>query len=1269
MYAINRQIPGRTCGSKTHWQAPLRCFSVLRSLMLMGVLMQVPAASAIDISDSPLELHVNAPAPVVMLVWDDSSSMDGEFMTLEPKGLFDDKKYLFPDEAWRPSPDHVDGRQRALCGNQLRMWRSQWSGYNRMYYDPRREYRPWPATARHPFGPADAQRPWSDPVHTDANAARLLLSSPFFNVAGAKQSISIPNAHYFILDDSNANGKADKAERIYLVAWQDADGDQVLDLGNTIADDHRRYYRFNDDGDGVVEDDELRPLLSEDDRNGLMKLLLEDRTGAERRRTDGEELQNFANWFTYHRRREFAAKAAAARLITGLDRAYIGIYALNRAPRIAAQPMLVTGGNASTTNPGHLSDSANPTAGTGEKVLDALYVAQSDGETPLRMALAQVGRYFDQASASTLVPAAFKPAEQGGGCQSAHAVVISDGFWNGEFSGIGNADGDQGEPYGDAWQGTLADVAMYYYNKDLAADLPDQVPPHSCDGAVHQHLRTNVLSFGVSGSIDLPGLEANGAAPDLCLAVSEMPPPAWPRPEAGQSAMIDDLLHAAVNGRGIVFPVGDPQVLIDVLKDRSGAKGAVSQAGPTVGGLELNDRSVIYQVRYRPGEWTGDVLAFACNPSSADMELEADGAIWHAAAYLAPSDAAWEARRIVTYGGRWREPQGVPFRYSELSDGQRLSLGSDLNPGSASDRRAAELLEYIRGREFRHLRKRSSLLGDIVHSAPVLVGDTLLAGANDGMLHAFDVQTGRERFAYVPNLVYGQLPMLSRSDYATHHRFYVDAPPYAGEVLEDRYRRKTYLLGGLGKGGKGYYCLCLQDRRRTRTDVGWSAYETLFSVDDIDAGAAEKDVSRMVMWEYPKYPIDDDLTDNDGDGAVDEPDESDPDIGYAFGQGYVVNANAPDGNYRPVAVFANGYNSSRGRAVLYIIDAAEGKLIRKIDTGAGGDNGLSVPALIDVNLDRCVDYVYAGDLKGNLWKFDLSSDRPERWGVAYGEDLDRNGVIDYSQGDVPQPVFQAGEQQPITARPDVMTMSSICAPEAPGYMLVFGTGKYLGASDFHDIRQQSIYGLWDFGDDDDDSETLGRLVNRSTGLLSSGLRLARRHIGVQFSREGAIYRQLSESRMEYTTGDDDGDMDGVAANNRTRTQKNNPIELAGWFLDFPIMQDSKVMPAERVTGRAVIRHGQAVILSFLPTGRPCEQGGYSWVYILDGCGEAASPKPLLDIAKTPKRYEGRLNDSVVVLKNAAAPGRDAILCSDLSGRIIQEELFGEMWGKVFWRQD
>ncbi|MDA8138993.1 MAG: PilC/PilY family type IV pilus protein [Desulfobacteraceae bacterium] len=1232
-------------------------------------------AFAIDISDTPLDAVVNAPAPNVMLVWDDSSSMQAEFMTNAPDGLFAHCFYLFRPPADQPGQGQINPDQPTLDENQRRLWRSQWWGYNHLYYNPSVEYRPWPATSRYRLAEADLNRPWSEPVQLGAGAPRIDLSETFFQVRNGNHLISIPNAHYFVHRDQNANGTLDPGEPIYLVTWQDANQDGRLEISNQNIADQRLYFRFSDNGDGRVGDNELAPVLSEIEKNAIRPAIHDENRRFVRFKTDREDLQNFANWISYHRRREFAAKSAVAQFIAHAGQKYIGIYALNRAPRLGVQPV-----HLSPTQPGGAAsrpaDTSRTTSADGvETLLNALYKSESKGKKPLRTALDQVGKYFDQRSTSSLGASPVLPEKQGGQCQRNYAVIISDGFWNDEFAGVGNADGNWPPPFRDTWPDTLADVAMYYFSHDLAPDLPDLVPANACDTFGHQHMVTHAISFGAHGTLKVDDLDNNGITDnpgyrqDPCFLSSQTPRPIWPQPMAGQPSTVDDLWHAAINGHGLYYYAEDESSLLDALDHLFGLAGTSAAASAmTISGESLSDQTVIYQARYDSREWTGDLLAFSVSAQNSANELNSGNALWSAADQLRRARINPDTRRIVTYGGPWQNPQGIPLRYDALSEQQKQQLRLHAAAGAGSDKEDRDVLDFIRGKEFPQFRQRSVLLGDIVHSAPAVWGDTVFVGANDGMLHAFDAHNGKEKFAYVPGLVFDHLKQLCSTEYINHHRYFVDATPYIGEVLEELYQRKTYLLGGLGKGGKGYYCLQLAGRRRTQSGTSFGAYQSLFSMDDMGQGASEDDFSRLVLWEYPRPDSSKDDMDNDDDGLRDEPDEIDSDMGFSFGQGYVVNANALDGTFRPVAIFGNGYNSPNGHAVLYILDLRTGMPLRKIDTGAAEDNGLSTPALIDVNLDRCVDYVYAGDLKGNLWKFDLRATEPALWGVAYGEDRDGNGIIDASQGDLPRPVFQA-TGQPITGRPDVMFMANACTPQAPGFMVIFGTGKYLAEADRDDLSPQSIYGLWDYGDDGDDSEYLGSLIDRASGRLSSGLMLSPISVSLQTTQDGRTVRQFGEWKADYGTTPDLEDGDGISKNNDRKNQEANPQQFAGWFFDFPQPPDPAAEPGERVTGPATIRAGSAVIVSFAPLSGPCQCGGASWLYLMNACGQNSPPPQGQESAFLARRFTDRIGDQPLILKDPNHPTQDLILYGDPAGGIYKQAFDGEVWGKVFWRQN
>jgi type IV pilus assembly protein PilY1 len=1245
--------------------APLIC-------ILFVCLLAFEEAHAVDISDVPLEAAIVTAPPVVMYVFDNSGSMDLEFLTDETQGLFQGAYYLFPDAAYSPEPEHGLGPGHALSATERRRWHSQWAGYNRLYYSPRQSYTPWPATRNHTFAQADLHHPSSNPVRLQGTNPSLAMAGVFFSVRYGREQIVVANAHYFTFHDADGSGRLDRGETVYLVTWADDDRDGLLDLDKTGGTDGRRYYRLEDDGDGLVEDGELIPVSDASEKK-LIRPVDRDRHDL----TDREELQNFVNWFSYYRRRVLTAKAVTAQAIYNSGRMYVGLYAVNAGPRISVR----------------LLEGSAPRTGviTGEdpavELLDALYAIESKGNTPLRLALNQVGRYLQTDSPSALGVSPLRWSG-GQGCQRACAVVVSDGFWNDGFSGAGNADGDKGRPYADDWSDTLADIAMAYYEADLGPDLPDTVPVTRCDGAARQHMNTYALAPGLGDGAAGYAANFGSLPPAACLSDDPSVDGNWrqlpddPGVEGGSHApeqpfsppgllgavAREGLRHAALNGHGRFFDTGLLQdVALGLPQSLDIANTSVNATDVVVNGMAISADTRAYQVSYRAGSWSGQVTAHGLNVGTGPKGVVLGPPLWRAADLL-PGDAngIGEQRRIITYGGRWQEPRGVEFRYDRLSDGQKAALGSDLASGSNADERAAAIVDYIRGEPLVDGRARETLLGDIVYSTPVLVGRTLFVGANDGMLHAFDVESGAERFAYTPHLTVDHLPTLAQIDYADRHRCYVDGPLHAGEVVVGEFRRMTYLTGGLGKGGKGYFCLLAGSRERPLIDGAFAEYRWVFHVDDLGAGDPEYRIAELVRWEYPRPDASVDEMDNDGDGMVDEPGEFDPNMGYSFGAAYAVNANCPKESYRPVVIFGNGYNSHRRQALLYVLDAERGTLVRVIDTGAGGDNGLSTPALIDANLDRRVDYAYAGDLNGNLWKFDLTDEDPEKWGVAYGADHNADGVIDAADGDEPVPLFQT-QGQPITGRPDVMVMHGGCEAQAHGYMVFFGTGRYLGAPDRYDASQQSLYGIWDYGDDSDDGEYLGRLTDRSSGRLSSGLYLVPKQVVEESAVDGTPTRRLDSDVLAYDMAKDGEDSDGIAANNDSAVREDNPARIAGWFLDFPTAGENPEASAERTVGDVTIRDGKIVVASYIPDSRPCGGGGRSWLYLLTAC-TGDSPSASMDEPLLSRGYPGKISHRPVIVKDMAHPRRDLILFGDSTGEIQGLEMAGENWGKVYWWQ-
>jgi type IV pilus assembly protein PilY1 len=300
------------------------------------------------------------------------------------------------------------------------------------------------------------------------------------------------------------------------------------------------------------------------------------------------------------------------------------------------------------------------------------------------------------------------------------------------------------------------------------------------------------------------------------------------------------------------------------------------------------------------------------------------------------------------------------------------------------------------------------------------------------------------------------------------------------------------------------------------------------------------------------------------------PSEADPDMGFSYSKPVVVRSY--DENHPWIVIFGNGYNSADGNAVLYILDPSKepngGLLMRKFNIGGKPDNGLSSPTPVDVNWDNVVDYVYAGDLKGNLWKFDLTANNFNDWDVAF------------YKNSTPEPLFQAAGPndtiQPITTKPEVTLH-----PEF-GYFILFGTGKFLGDDDFADDSIQSVYGIWDFGDDEDNEEFLGTLQRGKTQELSNLDKLV-----------SLVKQELTDFAYALPNGKivnvrvlTQNEPQWIVETDNSGQNPNPSITVAnhaGWYFDLP--------PRERVDQDVLLREGKLIVIGWQPDTYQCTPGG------------------------------------------------------------------------------
>ena len=465
-----------------------------------------------------------------------------------------------------------------------------------------------------------------------------------------------------------------------------------------------------------------------------------------------------------------------------------------------------------------------------------------------------------------------------------------------------------------------------------------------------------------------------------------------------------------------------------------------------IGPMELSNTDLSngakgYRGWFENGSWQGDLVEYDITSGgvlSTSIDLgtgtptqSPGGGNWSALlrfAETADGRSHWgntTGRRIVfsnNYGNNQRA-----FRWENLDIYQKAAL-DNLTPVDATIN-PSPVLNFLRGDRSnegagKSMRTRFSVLGDIIHSNPEYVGAPegdytdpeyvtfkndnkdrvarIYVGANDGMLHAFNANNGQEIWAYVPSMLIPKMKRLAGVPYS--HTYFVDG----GITVQDAKINgawSTVLVGSLGAGGRGLYALDVTSP--------WLGSE-----------ASAAGTNKKIMWEERAENT-----------SPDDPETgANPDIGYIFDASTIAQLN--DGKW--YAVFGNGIASDNGEAVLMMkelrTDYGDSTTI-KIRTGSGTDNGLSAPALVDTNNDGKADIAWAGDIKGDLWRFDLSG---TTWTKAYK-------------------AYDGDPSQPITTAPDVTNHPQF------GHLVLFGTGKLHEEADLSTTAPQALYGIWDTG--------------------------------------------------------------------------------------------------------------------------------------------------------------------------------------------------------------
>ncbi|NMY16754.1 pilus assembly protein PilY [Pseudomonas sp. WS 5019] len=731
----------------------------------------------------------------------------------------------------------------------------------------------------------------------------------------------------------------------------------------------------------------------------------------------------------------------------------------------------------------------------------------------------------------------------------------------------------QRRPYYDTTKDTLADLAMHYWATDLNPNLANRIPAYipfksgdtttdywdpRNDPATWQHMTNFVMGLGLTQSLnntDVPWAGSTFAGTGYSSLVSGTAN--WPAASSSSANNVYDLWHAAINSRGEFFSVDSPEAMVqafdDILKRIADRKSTAARPAINSGQVSADENdegkviTVSYQTSYASDDnWSGDVKRFEKSWNAQNNAFET-AQIWSAESQVPP----WASRNIKIAGDS--NNGMVNFTWANAGSASTVGtlaywLSRDPENSNVVDNRAEQRLEYLRGNrsgEGTTFRQRSGVLGDFFSSTPAVVSGArylvnvtnaleknntytefakeaakrtprLYVGGNDGMLHAFNAKTGAEEFAFIPSSVFNKLNKLTGSNYS--HEFYVDGTPVVGDVFTGSEWR-TILVGTLKAGGKSIFAL------------------------DITTPGEEK-----LLWEFDDSKLS----------------EATVKMGFSFAQPTIARLHT--GKW--AVVIGNGYESegnTSGKAALFVIDALEGNLLKSLEVQGtvGVANGLSSAKLGDFNADGVADYAYAGDLQGNVWRFDLLRSGRSESAPFTREDDGETALSDFKVAYGGAPLFRAtfnNTPQPITSAP-----SLVLHPTGTGYLVVFGTGKFFETGDKEGDKTiaQSVYGIWD-------KQTRGELAS-NPGINRSSL------------QQQSISEQTTVSAADGTT-------------RQGRVISNNAIDWStqnGWYLNLVQSDGEMVVENMSQLGRTIFMQ------SLVPNDDPCGDGAANWTYALN----------------------------------------------------------------------
>ncbi len=765
-----------------------------------------------------------------------------------------------------------------------------------------------------------------------------------------------------------------------------------------------------------------------------------------------------------------------------------------------------------------------------------------------------------------------------------------------------DASNTQTRLYRDIWGkddlSTLSDISFYYWSRDLQPGIPNNLKPVPLvqfpkqnfgtaaapaeldaywnprnNPATWQHMVNYTIGFkdAAQWSTDAEYLRWTG---DTFSGLSPLirAEKGWASPFCNKSingsgnfpcdgdynyaerdhARKLDMWHTALNSRGRFIPAPDAQSLVDAFKsilEGISTENGQARVSIAANSTQLRTDGRIYLASYNMERFSGDVEAYKISAATRTVDtLPA----WTASSKLDAAGLNWTNRRILSHSGA----AGINFNWASLHSDQQTALR-----GSDTATVGAQRVDYLRGDRSREapagtFRQRASRMGTVVNSnlwtvaAPKRLKfehaghasfrsthinrpEAVYIGANGGMLHAFDGATGAEHFAYVPRAAYGGLRDYTLPQYT--HRHFVDGHPFTGDVDTSWVNNasttptpvwRTVLVSGMGGGGRGFFVVDVTDPTNVSNTSVW--LDKTFPGNSTGAFVGHQDVGHIYG-----APVTDSLS-----GGRSE---------------QIVKLN----NKRWAVVLGNGVNSFNERPVLLIqyLDGDRGLLRIVADSTASASNGLAPPRLVDLNANGAIDIAYAGDLKGQLWKFDLSSKNDSDWGVSAWDGATQT----CKDSTACKPLFvargAASAVQPITTAPLIM------AHPMGGIQVMFGTGQNIQPSDPANAAVQTIYSVWDkskFTSTVDPLDTDAKLLKLADAQpITAG-------------REGLVQQSTTTA---VTQTEADGDVvDTIYSNSTDNTisySRTDSTAKRGWFMDLPISGERVLNPPSTLEGQRV----------------------------------------------------------------------------------------------------